>query len=264
RYFQMSTSAFTSVSDDIIACGPQKCNDTGKEKRGRPGAAARTRRTSLTAGAYAPVTSALPAGSIPDAPHPTKPPAAGLYPPGRRRKCARFHARGGSAGSGCCWNSASGTPAPSAPAVPGAPHSRPGPSCAGRLPGSLSPAGPSSARSAPAPPARPGSSAAPPVCAWRRSPIRLLLRTDGRFLFSGTRLLLQLAAHRRTALAQLFGTVLAGQNGNIGAGQVLHAGDRQATDRQQRQQLVVGLGAGAGQKIRRNAGHVMGAVGAVG
>ena len=30
----MSTSAFTSVSDSIIACGPQKCNDTGKEKKG--------------------------------------------------------------------------------------------------------------------------------------------------------------------------------------------------------------------------------------
>src|SRR5699024_734777 len=99
-----------------------------KKKRGRPGDAACTRQTSLTAGAYAPVTSALPAMSIPDVPRPTKPPAAGIYPPNRRHKCARFRAHGGPAGSSYCWNSASGTPAPSAPAVPGAPHSRPGPS----------------------------------------------------------------------------------------------------------------------------------------
>src|SRR5699024_4783777 len=226
-----------------------------------------TRRTSLTAGAYAPVTTALPAGSIPDAPHPTKPPAAGVYPPGRRRKCARFHAHGGPAGLSCCWNSASGRPAPSAPAVPGAPHNRPGPSCADRLPGSLSPAGPSSVRSAPVLPARPGSSAAPPACAWGRSPFRLLFLMDGGFvlrLFSRARLLFQLAAVRGAPLAQLLGAVLAGQDGDIGAGQVLHAGDRQTAKRQQRHQLVVGLGACAGQKVRRNAGHVVGAVGAVG
>src|SRR5699024_1834553 len=262
-----STSAITSFLTPLSITPHQNATIRAKKKRGRPGDAVCTRRTSLTAGAYAPVTTALPAGSIPDAPHPTKPPAPRIYPPGRRRKCARFHAHGGPAGLSCCWNSASGTPTPSAPAVPGAPHNRPRPSCAGRLPGSLFPAGPSSVRSTPVLPARPGSSAAPPACAWGRSSLRLLFLIDGGFflrLFSGARLLFQLAADRGAALAQLFGTVLAGQDGDIGAGQFLHAGDRQTAERQQRHQLVMGLGACAGQKVWRNAGHVVGAVGAVG
>src|SRR5699024_3506528 len=113
--------------------------------------------------------------------------------------------------------------------------------------------GPSSVRSTPVLPARPGSSAAPPACAWGRSSLRLFFLIDGGFflrLFSGARLLFQLAADRGAALAQLFGTVLAGQDGDIGAGQFLHAGDRQTAERQQRHQLVMGLGACAGQKVR--------------
>ena len=47
---------------------------------------------------------------------------------------------------------------------------------------------------------------------------RLLFLMDGRFflrLFSGARLLFQLAADRGAALAPLFGTVLAGQDGDL-------------------------------------------------
>ena len=65
-------------------------------------------------------------------------------------------------------------------------------------------------------------------------------------------------------LAQLLAAVLFGQDSDIGAGPVHQPGDRQAAERQQRHQPIVGLGACAGQKVRRNAGHVVGAVGAVG
>ena len=77
------------------------------------------------------------------------------------------------------------------------------------------------------------------------------------------RFLLQLAADRGAALAQLLTAVLAGKDGDIGAGTVHQPGDRQAAERQQCHQLVMGLGACTGQKVRRHAGHVMGAVGAV-
>ena len=53
--------------------------------------------------------------------------ATGIYPPGQRHKPARFHVLYGSSGSGRCWNSTSGTPAPSAPANPALPHSRSAP-----------------------------------------------------------------------------------------------------------------------------------------
>ena len=86
-------------------------------------------------GVNSPVRRAWKAGPVSSAHHPKAVPAAGIYPPGQRHKPARFHALYGSVGLSCCWNSASGTPAPSAPANPALPHTRPAPFSADRLPG---------------------------------------------------------------------------------------------------------------------------------
>src|SRR5699024_6664240 len=92
--FQTSTSAITSFLPPLSLIESKTATIRQKKKEGGPAQHPHAPNLPLAAGAYAPITTALPAGSISDAPHPTKPPAAGIYPPGRRHKSARFHAPG--------------------------------------------------------------------------------------------------------------------------------------------------------------------------
>ena len=68
---------------------------------------------------------------------------------------------------------------------------------------------------------------------------------------------------RGPELAQLFGAVLTGQNGGIGSGQSFYAGKCQTAKRQKVHQPVMFFAPGTIQKLRGNAGHVMGPVGAI-
>ena len=85
------------------------------------------------------VTSALPAGSIPDAPRPTKPPASGYILQVGVVNAPGFMRTAGQLVQVIAGIAHQGHQLLQLPAIPGAPHSRPGPSCAGTPPGFLSP-----------------------------------------------------------------------------------------------------------------------------
>ena len=109
--FKCQHQAFTSVSDDIIACALQKMQRYGQRKRGRPAMQPAHCQGLPRGGAYAPLSRQLcQLGQYPMHPIPQSILFSGLYPPGRALVNAPgFSYAGGSAGSGCCWNSASGS-----------------------------------------------------------------------------------------------------------------------------------------------------------